>query len=79
MFHGTVLYIKVLEKNLPTFAQILLWKLKNSYSVGQKVLKNSEWTLSLFGRTPGSRLFLRLGPPSMPLPPLQGRLFLGQL
>lgn len=79
MFHGTVLYIKVLEKNLPTFAQILLWKLQNSYSVGQKVLKNSEWTLSLFGGTPSSSLFLRFSPPSMPLPPLQGRLFLGQL
>lgn len=39
MSHGTVLYIKVLEKNLPTFAQILLWILQNSYSVGQKVYK----------------------------------------
>lgn len=79
MFHGTVLYIKVLDKNLPTFAQILLWKLQNSYLVSQKVLENSERTLSLLGRTPRTSLFLRLSPASMPLPPSQGRLFLGQL
>lgn len=76
MFHGTVLYIKVLDKNFPIF---LLWKLQNSYSGSQKVLENSEWTLSLFGRIPRTSLFLRLSPPSMPLPPSQGRLFLGQL
>lgn len=79
MFHGKVLYIKVLDKNFPTFAQILLWKLQNSYSMSQKVLENSEWILSLFGRTLRTSLFLRLSPPSMPLPPSQGRLFLGQL